>query len=75
MSNLFYIWHFTLDNIWRLYVIWLTPNPNIVSLPNVDAYTEIVEVERFDYLSNMLKIYLNVKIHCEALQNKWTVYS
>lgn len=75
MSNLFYIWHFTLDNIWRLYVIWLTPNPNIVSLPNVDAYTEIVEVERFDYLSNMLKIHLNVKIHCEALQNKWTVYS
>lgn len=51
-------------------LIGLTPNPNIVSLPNVDAYTEIVEVERSDYLLNMLKIHFNLTFHCEALQNK-----
>lgn len=67
MSNLFYIWYFILDNIWRLYVIWFILNLNIVLLFNVDVYIEIVEVERFDYLFNMLKIYLNVKIYCEVL--------
>lgn len=67
MSNLFYIWYFILDNIWRLYVIWFILNLNIVLLFNVDVYIEIVEVKRFDYLFNMLKIYLNVKIYCEVL--------